>query len=636
MTVGRQEITIGIVQMAMDSDPAVNTRNAAARVREAIGRGARIICLPELYRTQYFPGHIGLDVSDLAETIPGPSTGIFSGIARESGTVIIVPLFERASDGRFHNTAAVIDTGGRILPPYRKVHIPQDPGFYEKGYFYPGNHYVVHDTRFARIAVLICYDQWFPEAARSVALDGAGIIFYPTAIGHPSSAIPPEGDWREPWETVQRGHAIANSVHVAAVNRCGTESGISFFGGSFVCDASGRVLARAGTGEETLIVTADLEMNRETGDSWGFMLNRRPDTYGLLSDPSACRVQPDRTPANQGFHMPAEWEPQEAVWLAWPHDPLTFPDLRAVRSTYARWIREIHKDINVNLLVSDTRMKETVMELLLSGGVDIQRVTFCTTPYADVWIRDYGPSFVINRALKEVAMVRWEFNAWGNKYDTLLHDRVVPGEMKKWLGLSVFEPGIVLEGGSIDVNGRGSVMTTRSCLLNKNRNASLGEWELEQILRDYLGVSTVIWLENGIAGDDTDGHVDDVARFTGPSTIVCAVEEDRDDDNYTPLMDNYRILRDARDQDGRPFQVVPLPMPGRTGNGTGRFPASYTNFFIGNRIVIVPVFNDPHDTEALSVLKNLFPGRRVTGIDARAMVEGFGAFHCASQQQPAP
>jgi agmatine deiminase len=623
--------------MSMTGDHGKNTRNAVTRVEEAIGKGGRIICLPELFRSMYFPARIGADVSGIAETIPGPSTGVFSAIARESGTVIIVPLFERATDGRYYNTAVVIDADGSVLPPYRKVHIPEDPGFHEKGYFYPGDRYVVHDTRFGRIAVLICYDQWFPEAARAVALEGAEVIFYPTAIGHPSVGMPEGEDWQESWELVQRGHAVANSVHVAAVNRCGREGGTSFFGGSFVCDPFGRVLGRAGPGEETLIVATDLAMNRVVGDSWGFVRNRRPDTYG-----SVCLVPPEKipgkghTPANLGFHMPAEWEPKDSVWMAWPHDPLTFPRLGEVESCYAQWLRELTTDIRVDLLVLDAGMEDHIRGLLAGEGVDPAGITFHATRYADVWIRDYGPTFVVNRALRESAIVRWEFNAWGNKYDTLLHDRGIPVTMNTWLGLPVFEPGIVLEGGSFDVNGRGSVLVTRSCLLNENRNPSLRQDGIEQYLRDYLGVSNVVWLNEGIAGDDTDGHVDDVARFTGPSTIVCAMTDDPDDENYARLRENFMILSRARDQDGRPFRVVPLPMPGPGGHDSERYPASYTNFFIANNVVTVPVFNDGCDREALSILSGLFPGRRVTGIDSRAMIEGMGAFHCASQQQPRP
>jgi agmatine deiminase len=206
--------------------------------------------------------------------------------------------------------------------------------------------------------------------------------------------------------------------------------------------------------------------------------------------------------------------------------------------------------------------------------------------------------------------------------------------MNRWLNLSLFVPGIVLEGGSIDVNGRGTVLTTRSCLLNPNRNPSLSGNEIEEYLREYLGVVKVIWLNDGIVGDDTDGHIDDIARFVAPSTVVCAYEKDIADANYSVLHENYEILKLSSDQDGTPLKVVKLPMPAEVARGDERFPASYTNFYIGNTVVIVPVFRDPNDAVALQIIQGLFPDRNVIGINARAMVEGFGTFHCATQQQP--
>jgi len=277
-----------------------------------------------------------------------------------------------------------------------------------------------------------------------------------------------------------------------------------------------------------------------------------------------------------------------------------------------------------------------VKSRLRAVGVNPDLVTIRTTAYGDVWIRDYGPTFVINRALRQGAMVRWEFNAWGGKYDNLVADGKIPALMNRWLELPVFAAGIVLEGGSIDVNGKGTVLTSRSCLLNPNRNPKLTEYDLEDLLKKYLGVVKVIWLNKGIAGDDTDGHIDDIARFTSPSTIVCAYEENPDDENYDNLKENYDLLLQATDQEGKPFTVVKLPMPAPVHAGEERYPASYTNFFIGNGVVVVPVFSDPHDTEAIRILENLFPDRKVVGINARAMVEGFGTFHCATQQQPKP
>jgi len=634
-----QFIRIGLIQMEMGPDPDVNLRRAAQYVEAAVHKGAQIICLPELFRTRYFPQHIRRDATFLTESVPGLSTDFFSTIAKSREVVIIVPVYERDVDGHNYNTAVVIDADGSLHPPYRKVHIPQDPGFYEKGYFHPGNTYQIYHTHYGCFAVLICFDQWFPEAARSVALMGASIIFYPTAIGQPLSFDPREGDWQESWELVQRSHAIANSVHVAAVNRVGTEGAIRFFGGSFVSDAFGKVITRAGDAEEIIIADLDLSMNRTVQDSWGFFRNRRPETYGslVLAPRDTSRrfiVRKGDTPRNTGFCMPAEWERHEAVWLSWPHNTVTFPDLDAVEESYIRFISALKESETVELLVRDNDTKEKVRERICKGGGRDSHVRYRVTEYEDVWIRDYGPTFVVNPAISQVAMVQWKFNAWGGKYENLIRDGAIPEVMGDWLGLPVFSPGIILEGGSIDVNGRGTVMTSRSCLLNPNRNHGLSESDLEVLLMENLGVEHVIWLNEGIAGDDTDGHIDDFARFINPSTVVCACEEDRSDENYRTLLENYDTLRKSIDQDGNPLTVVKLPMPACVSSGDLRYPASYTNFFIGNSVVIVPVFNDPHDREVLRRLESLFPGREVLGINARAMVEGYGTFHCASQQQP--
>ncbi|MCP3677663.1 MAG: carbon-nitrogen hydrolase, partial [Deltaproteobacteria bacterium] len=253
------------------------------------------VCLQELFRTIYFPQYESFDCAGLAESIPGESTTIFAEVARELGIVIIVPLFERDQSGDYFNSAAVIDVDGRLAGIYRKVHIPFDPLFYEKNYFKEGDGgFSVYDTKYGKVGLLICYDQWFPEAARCLTLMGADIIFYPTAIGNIEGHNPPEGDWHDTWETVQRGHAIANGIHIAAVNRVGREGRLSFWGGSFISDAFGNVIGRASRDEEeVLIVRADLSMNGRIREEWGFLRNRRPDAYRLLcgdeQDPSGNR-----------------------------------------------------------------------------------------------------------------------------------------------------------------------------------------------------------------------------------------------------------------------------------------------------------------------------------------------------------
>jgi agmatine deiminase len=277
-------VTLGLIQTSVESDPSLNIKKTVERIKEASAKGAHIVCLQELYRTRYFPQEEKQDVTSIAETIPGESTQVFSELAKEKKIVIIAPIFEKASNGKFYNTAVVIDVDGKILGSYRKVHVPQDPLFYEKDYFEAGDTgYLVAQTRYGCIGVLICYDQWFPEPARINTLMGAEIIFYPTAIGYIKDHASADGDWYDAWKTVQRAHAISNGVHVAVVNRVGEEEELEFWGGSFVSDSFGAVLAEASKrNEEVLIVTVDLSKNKKIREGWGFLKNRRPDTYGSL------------------------------------------------------------------------------------------------------------------------------------------------------------------------------------------------------------------------------------------------------------------------------------------------------------------------------------------------------------------
>ncbi|MGD6810970.1 MAG: agmatine deiminase family protein [Candidatus Bathyarchaeia archaeon] len=622
-------VTVGLIQTAVSEDLNANLKKTIAKVEEAAQKGAQIICLQELYRTIYFPQEECQDVAKYAETIPGESTTAFAELAKKYKVVIIVPLFE-CLNGKFYNSAVVINADGNLLETYHKIHVPQDPLFYEQNYFELGDlGYKIYDTAYAKIAVLICYDQWFPEAARICTLKGADIIFYPTAIGYIKDHTSADGNWHDAWKTVQRGHAITNGVHVAAVNRVGEEGELEFWGGSFVCNAFGEILAEAGNKEETIMSKVDLGFNKRIRDGWGFLRNRRPDTYKPLTDPTSFK-----TPVEQGYRMPAEWEKHDAIWLSWPHDPVTFPDcVEKVEETYVQIIKEIHTSENVNLFVKDEEMKQKVTCLLQEAGVDFSKVRFFIFEYADVWFRDYGPTFVINDK-RELAMVNWIFNTWGDKYDTLLKDKDIPQVINKALQLPCFKPRFVMEGGSIDVNGKGTLLTTEQCLLNPNRNPDMTRADIEKYLKDHLGITDFIWLKNGICGDDTDGHIDDLARFVNPTTIVCAYEEDPNDENYAALNANYELLTEATDQDGNYLNIVKLPMPGKVTGCDCRLPASYTNFYIGNTKVLVPIFNHKNDTVALEFLQKLFPTRKVVGINCQDLVNGFGTIHCISQQQP--
>ena len=342
------------------------------------------------------------------------------------------------------------------------------------------------------------------------------------------------------------------------------------------------------------------------------------------------------TPRALGFRMPAEWEPHAATWLSWPRaEGISFPGLyERVPPLWLRMIEELTRGEDVDVNVLDEADERRVAALLdRSPTVRRERVRLHRIPTNEPWCRDHGPIFVVREG--ELAVVDWGYNAWGGKYPPYDRDDAVPRRVATLLGLRAFHPGIVMEGGSLDVNGRGTLLTTESCLLNPNRNPTLDRAALEQRLCEYLGVRHVVWLGDGIAGDDTDGHVDDITRFVAPDTIVTVIEDDPADENHRPLRDNLERLRAVRDQDGRPFTVITLPMPRRVERDGQRLPASYANFYVGNAVVLVPTFADPADARALEILGRCFPSRRVVGIDSRDLVWGLGAVHCATQQQPA-
>ena len=330
--------------------------------------------------------------------------------------------------------------------------------------------------------------------------------------------------------------------------------------------------------------------------------------------------------------MPAEWEEHEAIWLAWPHDPDTFPEMEKAEEVYVNIISAIHESEDVNLVVKDEEMKKRVLAKLKDRKVNEKKIHLYLFEYADVWFRDYGPIFL--KKGNRLAMTHWTFNAWGGKYEPLMKDTRMPSFIRKKIDLPYFRIPMVLEGGSIDVNGKGTLLTTRQCLLNRNRNPELTKEEIETRLKENLGVTNIIWLNEGVEGDDTDGHVDDIARFVNPFSIVCAYEENEKDENYKALKENYELLRRAKDQDGNKFNVIKLPMPGMVEWEGKRLPASYANFYIGNKVVLAPVFSHKNDRKALEILQDAFPERKVIGIECTNLVVGLGTIHCISQQQP--
>jgi agmatine deiminase len=346
------------------------------------------------------------------------------------------------------------------------------------------------------------------------------------------------------------------------------------------------------------------------------------------------------TPAQLGYRMPAEWEPHAATWLTWPRpDGISFPGAYdTIPPVYARLCRALAAVEEVHLNVWDGAMEGAARAALGLDKTPLDRLSFHHFPSYEPWCRDHGPIFLVREGpggRRERAIVDWAYNAWGGKYPPCDLDDAIPRRVAGFRGLPLFSPGIVMEGGSIDVNGRGTLLSTESCLLNPNRNPTLDKGQIEQYLKDYLGVRNILWLGEGISGDDTDGHVDDLARFTDPRTVVAAVCDDPSDVDYQPLKENFERLCLMKDEEGRPLRVVALPVPGVVEREGQRLPASYANFYIANQIVLVPVFGRPNDGKALEILQALFPSRRVIGLDSSDLIWGLGSFHCISQQEPA-
>jgi agmatine deiminase len=367
-------------------------------------------------------------------------------------------------------------------------------------------------------------------------------------------------------------------------------------------------------------------------------------------------------PAARGYRMPAEWEPHAATWLSWPRrEGISFPG----RNAYDKAVEAIAKMVHalagsepVNINVCDAAHETDVRRTLSKAGAQAGHVVFHHIATNEPWCRDHGPIFVTRAEEPKLLVLDWGYNAWGFKYPPFDDDDYVPTAVAGKLGIPVEYPGMVLEGGSIDVNGEGLLLTTRSCVLNPNRNPELKQADIEARLRDFLGVQEVIWLGDGIEGDDTDGHVDDIARFISPDAIVCAFEEDEDDRNHEPLRANHEYLAgltttedpsvleeegvagaeeagESEDELPARFEVIKLPMPRKIVRDGQRLPATYANFYIANKVVLLPVFADTNDRWAIAILEKAFPGRKVVPIDCRELIWGLGAFHCLTQQQPA-
>ena len=364
-------------------------------------------------------------------------------------------------------------------------------------------------------------------------------------------------------------------------------------------------------------------------------LTRQPAAVPISFVP--CAPMNNATPKQLGYYFPAEFAPHEATWLSWPHKEASWPGkIDSIYPYYSQFIKYLAQSEKVRINVANTAMKAFATGHLEQAGVNLAQVEFFMHPTNDAWCRDHGPAFLINpNAAQKKAVVDWGYNAWGGKYPPYDLDDVIPTLIGNHYNLPVFNPGIVMEGGSVEFNGAGAILTSTACLLNENRNPHLNQAQIEQYLYDYYGANQVLWVDEGIVGDDTDGHIDDTIRFVNEDTVLTVIEHDKNDENYALLQHNLKQLKAMRLLNGKQLNIIELPMPGAVEYDGQRLPASYANYYISNKYVIVPTYRCGADDTALQIIQAAHPEREVVGIDSTEIIWGLGSFHCLSQQEPA-
>jgi len=343
-----------------------------------------------------------------------------------------------------------------------------------------------------------------------------------------------------------------------------------------------------------------------------------------------------QTPKQLGYFFPAEFALHEATWLSWPHKEASWPSkIKKIFQPYSAFVKYLSKSEKVRINVADEKMKAFAVQHLQQAEANFNNIEFYFNPTNDAWCRDHGPAFLLNKNEDKKAIVDWNYNAWGNKYPPFDLDDVIPTLIAKEFDLRVFYPNIIMEGGSVEFNGNGTLMTSTACLLNKNRNPHLTQKQIEEYLVNYYGVEQIFWVDEGIVGDDTDGHIDDTVRFVNEDTVIAVVEENKSDENYELLQNNLKQLKQMRLLNGRQLNIIELLMPDEVIYESQRLPASYANFYICNKYVVVPTFRCAKDEKALQIIQNCFKEHEVVGIDSTDIIWGLGSFHCLSQQEPA-
>ena len=343
-----------------------------------------------------------------------------------------------------------------------------------------------------------------------------------------------------------------------------------------------------------------------------------------------------KTPKKMGYYFPAEFAPHSATWLSWPHKEASWPGkINDIYPYYSQFIKAVSEGEKVNINVNDEVMQAFAIKCLEDADVDLTKISFFLHPTNDAWCRDHGPAFLINpNAEHKKIIVDWGYNAWGNKYPPYDLDDVIPTLIANEYNIPVLHPGIVMEGGSVEFNGAGTLLTSTACLLNPNRNPQLNQQQIEDYLCHYYGVEQILWVSEGIVGDDTDGHIDDTVRFVNEDTVLTVVEEKKSDENYELLQTNLKELKQMRLLNGKQLNIIELPMPDAVVYEDQRLPASYANFYIANAAVVVPTYRCTQDDKALQIIQDCFTNRKVVGIDSTDIIWGLGSFHCLSQQEP--
>ena len=366
-------------------------------------------------------------------------------------------------------------------------------------------------------------------------------------------------------------------------------------------------------------------------------MDHKVDGNYILTDFHSKNISDNLTPKKLGYRFPAEFAPHSATWLSWPHKEASWPGkINMIYPFYCQFIKEISLSEKVCINVNDEEMKLFAIDCLQKNGVELEQVEFFLHPTNDAWCRDHGPAFLINPSAQDKKIiVDWNYNAWGGKYPPHDLDDIIPTLIGKEYNIPVYYPGIIMEGGSVDFNGDGTLITSTSCLLNPNRNPQFNQQQIEEYLMQFYGVDQVLWVDEGIVGDDTDGHIDDTVRFFNEDSILAVIEENKNDENYELLQKNLKQLKKMRLLNGKQLNITELPMPDELVFEDQRLPASYANFYITNTSVIVPLFKCRTDERALQIIQDCFPERKVTGIDSTDIIWGLGSFHCLSQQEPA-